>query len=378
MHILFVLENYWPNVGGVETLFKAAAGELAHRGHTVTVVTARLPGAASREENEGVFVRRVRVPQFLRRYMFMILALPAVFREASQADLIHTTTYNAALPAWIAAVARRRPAIITVHEVFAEQWQRMPGMNPWLGWGYRIYEWVILRLPFRAYVCDSDFTRTRLLTRTDIATERAVTIYPSHEPAFWDRSLYTARPLRKEIGVSDETFIYIYFGRPGVSKGVHDLIEAVPLVAERVRGSRLVMLLSREPADQYARVLRRIRELNLQDDVVILDSVSRESLPEYLLAAQCVVVPSISEGFGYAALEAATLGCRVIATRGHSVEEILEGVVTLVDPRSPAALAEAIVAAAEGQTHEPRVPRRFPVQAHVDALLEVYQKAMAR
>lgn len=372
MRVLFVLENYWPNVGGVETLFRSAAEELVRRGHRVTVVTSRLPATASREEHEGVIVRRIGTPPFLRRYLFMILALPAAIREAYKADLIHTTTYNAALPAWIAGVIARRPLVITVHEVFAEQWQRMPGMNPWLGWGYRIYEWLILRLPFRAYICDSDFTRSRLIARVPVNPERAITIYPSHDATFWDRATHSPCPLRDEIGSPENTFIYLYFGRPGVSKGVHDLIEAVPAVAEGVPESRLVMLLSREPADQYARLLGRVRELSMEDHVVILDSVARDVLPGYLLAADCVVVPSISEGFGYAALEAATLGCRVIATSGHSVQEILGDVVTLVPPRNPQALAAAIVHAAGSLEHEILEPRRFTLKGHADALLEIY------
>ena len=375
MRILFVLENYWPNVGGVETLFRGAAEELAHRGHKVTVVTSRLSGTPAREEHGGVIVRRVSVPQPLRRYLFMMLALPVVVREALRAEIIHTTTYNAAFPAWIGARVTGRPVIITVHEVFSEQWQRMPGMNPFLGWGYRIYEWVILRLPFRAYVCDSEFTRKRLLDRTGIDPARVSKIYPAHDPSLWNRADYVPFPLRSEIGASDDAFVYLYFGRPGVSKGVHDLIEAVPLVADRVFGSRLVMLLSREPADQYARILRRVRDLKIEDSVVILDSVPRQSLPRYLLAANCVVVPSISEGFGYAALEAATLGCRVIATAGHSVEEILGDVVTLVPPRNKEKLAGAIADVASGSPRRTGKPREFTVDAHVDALLEVYRKA---
>ncbi|MEO8216872.1 MAG: glycosyltransferase family 4 protein [Acidobacteriota bacterium] len=378
MRILFVLENYWPNVGGVETLFRSAAEELGRRGHQVTVVTSRLRGTAVHERHAGVLVRRVRVPQFLRRYLFMVLALPAAVRVARGADVVHTTTYNAAVPGWLAGLLTRRPVVLTVHEVFAEQWQRMPGMNRWLGWGYRIYESLILRLPFRAFICDSDFTRGRLLTRIRTPRDRTVTIYPSHDASFWSVSRHAPRALRQEIGAGAEAFIYLYFGRPGVSKGVHDLIEAVPFVAAALKGSRLVMLLSREPADQYARVLRRVRELGISDSVSVLDSVPRDNLPGYLMAAGCVVVPSISEGFGYAALEAASLGCRVIATRGHSVEEILGDVVTLVPPRQPEALAAAIVSAAKAEFHEAKTAPRFPVEKHVEALLEVYAGMLQR
>jgi glycosyltransferase involved in cell wall biosynthesis len=146
-------------------------------------------------------------------------------------------------------------------------------------------------------------------------------------------------------------------------------------VRKHLRNSRLLMLLARDPRKQYRKILRLIRRLGLSDHVTILRPVPREQIPGYLLASDCVVVPSLFEGFGYPAVEAASLGCRVIATAGHAVEEILKDHVTLVPPSDSRALAAAIVNSAVFQESHPPPEKRFTVDSHVKQVLDVYEKS---
>jgi glycosyltransferase involved in cell wall biosynthesis len=137
------------------------------------------------------------------------------------------------------------------------------------------------------------------------------------------------------------------------------------------------MLLANEPRERYERISRRVREDDLKEHVVLLDSVPRRELPGYLLAANCVVVPSISEGFGYSALEAATLGCRVISTMGHAVEEVLAGGVELVPPRDADALAAAILNAARSPRGPEPYPQKYTEAAHTQLLAAAYERLIS-
>jgi glycosyltransferase involved in cell wall biosynthesis len=308
------------------------------------------------------------------RYWFMIFALPLVLRLAGKADLIHTTTYNAALPAWVASLVRRKPAVITVHEVFGDQWNNPPGLHRWVGDGFRAYEWLILRLGFRHYVCDSEFSRGRLLRFVKVRPERVSLVYPAIDYDYWDPNKHRPRDVRAELGLPPDSFVYLYFGRPGISKGVEYLVEAVPHVRRELPQARLVMLLSRYPAKGNARARRRVRDLGLTDSVTVLDPVPRDELPGWLMGVDCVVVPSISEGFGYSAAEAACLGCTVVSTTGHSVEEVLGEAIVPVPPRQPQALAEAIVRVARERPRPGRPPRRYTLEDHIAGMKETYQK----
>jgi D-inositol-3-phosphate glycosyltransferase len=375
MRVLFVLEHFHPYVGGAETLFANLATALAASGHQVRVVTSRLPGTERFERWRDVEIIRVATPSPGRRYAFTLLALPAVLREARSADLIHTTTYNAALPAAVAAALRRIPGVITVHEVFGPQWNRLPGMNALVGYGYRAFEWLVLHLPFRRFICDSDFTRQRLRRLMGTPDERTRTVYPIFDHDFWSPLAHAKSNLRERLGVREQTLIYLYFGRPGVSKGVEFLVEAAEIVRRERPDSRLVMLMSEDPPKQYRRIVASIGRRNLTGHVVILPPVDRAALPGYLLAADCVVVPSLSEGFGYSAMEAAALGCRVIVTGGHASQEFLEEVAEFVPARDAAALARAILNVKQG-VPAPIMTRRFDAADHVAGVLEAYREVL--
>ncbi len=375
--VLFVLEYFPPHVGGVESLFANLTRGLADAGYAVTVITLHLPGSPTRETVNGVDVIRVRTPQTARRYLFMLLALPLVLRHAWRADLIHTTTYNAALPAWIAATLWHKPSVLVVHEVFGPQWNDLMGLHPLVGYGFRVFEWCVLRLPFTRYICVSAHTRVRLLRYVGVRPERAVVIHPALDYTFWDAQRHAQQDLRQLCGVPAGTFLALYSGRPGLSKGVEYLIDAAPRVHAALPESHIMLILARDPLDHYDRLRQQIVTLGLSDYITVRDPVPREDVPGYWLGADCVVVPSVSEGFGYAAVEAATLGCTVIATSGHSVEEVIGESVILVPPRDAAALADAIVSAAHARAAQPP-PRQFTLTEHIARVRALYARLLPR
>lgn len=338
-------------------LFGELAAELARRGHSVEVITSADRGEAKRETRGNLTIRRIHAPAFARRYLFTLMAIPFAIRAARRADIVHTTTYNAAIPAWFAAMIARKPVILTVHEVFGTQWHTMPGMNALAGWAYRLFESFVLRLGWSHVLTPSEFTRRRLPDPS-----RATTVYNAVDHPFWDPAKHQPRDL-------PGAFTYLYFGRPGVSKGVEYLVDAAEIVRRERPDSRLVMILSREPRRQYANIVKRLAKLG--DHVVLVDSVPRNDLPSWLLGADVVVVPSLSEGFGYSAVEAAALGCPLIATSGHATEELLRDYAMFVPPGDPEALAQAILD--PPRTATPLV-RRFTAEAHAQAVIAIYER----
>jgi len=83
-------------------------------------------------------------------------------------------------------------------------------------------------------------------------------------------------------------------------------------------------------------------ELNIDKRVVFLGY--REDIPEVLRAYDVFVLPSLSEGFGLALMEAMTSGIPVIASNVGGVPEILHspGLGIMVSPSSVDELASAM------------------------------------
>lgn len=344
MNVCFIIEYYYPHIGGFEVLFQNLAEGMVRAGHSCTIVTCRLPGTAKHELVNGVQVHRVSVPSLGDRYWFTLLNASMGWKHARHADIIGTTTYNGALTAWLMAKLLRKPAIMLNLEVVGKNWQRI-GLNPLSAFFFRTMENCVLSLPFDAYICISLYTLHSLVDRGKPA-DKLHLAYPGIDSGLFDPS----RPGRSReavlsrLGIPQNEFVYLYFGRPGFVKGVEHLVRALPLVGKDVPRAKLLMILSRKPTDGYRRIERLVSELGLKKgrDIVIVDPVPREELPDYLKASDCVVVPSLSEGFGFTCVEACAMGKPVVATEVGSIPEVIFGKYVLVKPMDPAALADGM------------------------------------
>lgn len=368
--VVFVVEYYYPHVGGGEIVFQHLAEGLAARGLDVHVVTCRLPDTAREETLRGVRIHRVVVPRAGRRHWFSLLALPRVLRLTDRATVVHTTTHNGAFPAWIGARLRGARCVMTVHEVFGPNWARLAGLGPLAARAFRAFESVAVRLPFDWQVCVSEYTRRKLEEYYPMPGRRSSVIYNGVDTALFDPERVDGAALRQRLGIEDR-FVALYFGRPGYSKGLDYLIDAVPRMVDEIPSFLLLLLLADEPRDLYDAAVRRLRPHVEGGQVRILPPVAREALPAYLAAADCVVIPSLSEGFGLSAAEACAMGRPVVATTGGALPEVVSGRCILVPPRDASAIAEAAARASRGDV--PILPARpFSWKAMVECHLNIY------
>lgn len=339
MKVLFVLEHFHPFVGGVAILFEELAKELTKQGCQIEVVTTWLPGLARDEVWNGIAIHRVKTPPFSRRYWFTILAIPATWKRARKADIIQTTTYNAALPAWVVAKIAQKPIVITVHEVWGRRWLTYPG-NKMLNWIYYLIEKMIVRLPYTQLLTDSQATAADLVSvrknklHIDVA-------YPGIDYHLFDSKLITKDKARSEVGL-DDNFWFISYGRPGISKGIEYLVEAMVELKVLDPKARLLLILNEDPKDRYLIIKQLITRHKLEQSVRLIKPVSREKLPINIVAADCVIVPSLAEGFGFTAAEACAMGQPLITTTAGSLPEVAWGRVNFAKPGDTADLVKVM------------------------------------
>jgi D-inositol-3-phosphate glycosyltransferase len=371
MKILFVLEYYYPHVGGVETLFKELCEGIHKQGHEVTVVTSRIPATKKFEVLNGINIIRLGVPNEGSRYWFTFFSIPKVFNLASKADIIHTTTYNAAFPAWFASRLRGKPVIITVHEIFGPKWREFGRMNAISAKFHQVFEHMIVKLPFDFLIPVSKYT-AECLALHGVKQEKIQVVYNGIDYSLFDPSKFDAKSERKKLGLHDE-FIYMYFGRPGISKGLEYLIEAVPLISNRIPNSKLLLVLAKDPLDRYEYILDTIKKLHIESNVIVLGTVPRDALPGLISTSDCVVVPSLSEGFGFSAAEACAMEKPVVASNVASLPEVVSGRNLLVPPKDFEAIAGAVESVYNKKTDfgEKRI---FSWEMCVDGYLEIFSK----
>ncbi|TAL58229.1 MAG: glycosyltransferase family 1 protein [Nanoarchaeota archaeon] len=373
MKVLFVLENYLPHIGGVEVVFSQLAEGLAKQGHRITILTHRIKGTKKEETINGVKV--VRVSCFGSRYLFSFFAIPKAINLAKDADIIHTTTFNGTLPAWKSGFFNRKPVIITVHEVWLDFWDELSDMNLLSRKLHAILEKLIYLMPFDKYIAVSEYT-AKDLEKIGIPRKKITRIYNALDYDLFNPKKYSKNVSRKKLSLPNK-FLYFGYGRPGVSKGFEYLIKAVPSVSKALPDSRLVLMLSRGEAyrKRFEELSGLAENLGIKDKIIFVESVAREKLPFYLSAMDCVVIPSLREGFGFTAAESCAMNVPVVATNATSLPEVVSGKYILVNPKDDKAIAKAVVAVSKNKYKTSKL-KKFLLSENIKNYLDVYRKIL--
>lgn len=257
MKILFVLDYYVPHIGGAETLFRNVIERLAARGHRVSVLTCRHNAEVPAYEKmgEGMEVYRTGGNRFA-----LMLRIPFVgYRLAKEADVIHSTTYTSAIPASVLGMISRKPVVLTVHEVFGKLWYRFMGAK---GFFFKVFERAIFAFPFAKYLCVSNYTKNSLRLLFGLPDAKLATAYNGVDTDFWNASqVDTARvaELRKELGISGCPSA-LYFGRPGVSKGLEYVVGAIPEIVSKIPDFKAVLIVSGDEKDRSDFIKSKVEE----------------------------------------------------------------------------------------------------------------------
>lgn len=287
---------------------------------------------------------------------------------------MHTATYNAALPAWIGARLRGKKCIVTVYEIFGKLWSRLPGMNFLKALPYQIFEKAVISRNFDKFICISNFTKERL-KEVGIAEKRLEVIYPIIDYDLFDSTKASGLRIRQKLGIEDH-FVYMFFGRPGISKGVEYLVRAVCNIKKAIPHSKLVLILARNPWSRYKRIRKMIAQLGLEKDILLIDSVTRRELPDHISAADCVVVPSFSEGFGFSAVEAAALDVPVVAASAGALPEVISGKYVLIPPGDVESIVRGVISIYR-KNYISSPPKIFDQKTAVKSYLEVYEEVLS-
>jgi len=127
-------------------------------------------------------------------------------------------------------------------------------------------------------------------------------------------------------------------------KGVDELLELMPTLHGSLPELSYLIV---GDGDDRARLQEKARNLGVADAVVFAGYVSEEEKADHYRLADVFAMPGHGEGFGIVYLEALATGVPVIgSTLDASREALLNGALgTVVDPRKPEEIREAILAA---------------------------------
>jgi len=123
--------------------------------------------------------------------------------------------------------------------------------------------------------------------------------------------------------------------------------------------------------------MKRINDLGIAGKIRILDSVPRNELPNYIKMADCVVVPSLTEGFGFAVAESCAMGKVVVASDTKSIPEVISGEYVLVKPKNPKDIARGVIDAHKMKVTKTKL-KRFLWSDSINAYQKIYEELIRK
>lgn len=160
-------------------------------------------------------------------------------------------------------------------------------------------------------VCVSNLTRNIVLSRYSVARDKVTVVYNAVEPSNGHGELSTIRRDEK---------IVLFLGRVTMQKGPEYFLQAAKKVVEKFTNVRFVMAGS---GDMITQCIRLAADLKIGRYVTFTGFLHGADVDKVFSMADLYVMPSVSEPFGIAPLEALSHNVPVIISKSSGVSEVL-------------------------------------------------------
>ena len=310
-----------------------------------------------------------------------LLALRALVRlfRAERFDAVHSFTPKAGLLAMLAA--RIAGVEVRLHTFTGQVWATKRGLARWF---LRQLDRIVVRCA-TSVLADSP-SQADFLVAQGIVARTGVTVIGDGSIcgvnlARFKPDAAARRAVRAELGVVDDTVVFLFLGRLKRDKGVREL--AAAFHAASAAHANVALALVGPDEENLQPELRA----TLADCVARVRFVGQTAQPErYLAAADVLCLPSHREGFGSVIIEAAACGCPCVASKIYGVTDAVEAGRTglLHPPGDVAALTRCLermaterdLIATLGGKARARVERLFGERRITDGLAEFYARVL--
>jgi glycosyltransferase involved in cell wall biosynthesis len=223
-----------------------------------------------------------------------------------------------------------------IHDVIAETYPDLtvPKRPARLFWNAKV---ALGRWQADAIVTVSDYSRKGIVDYFGVSPQRVFVVGEANDPIF--QVLEDPQPGDRlgALGISRCARSVVYVGGFGPHKNLDRLIDAFAALASRREFADLKLIMVGEYEKEvfhssFKSIKSRVQELGLSDRVIFTGYLADEDLVTLLNLSTVLALPSLMEGFGLPAIEAAACGCPVIATKASPLPSLLRDGALYIDP----------------------------------------------
>lgn len=237
------------------------------------------------------------------------------------------------------------PTVVGIHDTIPEDYPELTHPNR----RARAYSTVKRALAMRRTAqlfTVSEASRRAVAERFGLAPEELPVVPEAPDPVFYPRPSGDVEHALAPLGLTAGSFLVAACGI-SPHKNLERLVEAYVRVLQELPNAPPLVIVGDLEGDPYLSavpsLVRTIREHSLEERVVLPGFVSDETLACLYVGATAVVVPSLAEGFGLPAVEAAASGAALVLSDVPAHRETMDGAAVFVSPTDVSAIARALV-----------------------------------
>jgi len=369
MRILRVVHRlYPPKVGGLSYYAHLLSVAQARAGHQVVVFTTREGDYPEHEFRDGYEIYRDKALAWPWENPITVGVLGRLLSRSDGSFDILDAHSHLMFTTNLAAFKRhlsKNPLVITNHGFRVKR-------SVSLDFAQDIYLSSLGRWTLRAadYVVSLTESERRKTVSAGVPSEKTVVI-----PNGVDTHVF--RPRTSEP-IPHSTF---WAGRYVAEKGLAYLLEAAKIVTAEFPDAKFFLV---GYGEERHSLLALRRKLNLQDNVMLVSLKSQEEIVALLNKCTLFALPSLSEGFPLAVLEAMSCGKPVVVTSGIGLEEVVGDAGIYAHAGDSQELADAIrrilvdgdLGTSLGRRGRERATRYYDWRNVVSAVNDLFEKAI--
>ena len=363
LHILYITQYFYPEVGATQTRAYEMARNLVKQGHRVTVLT-EFPNHPKgiipekyrgrfweHEKYHGIDIVRTWVwtrPEktFVTRMAFyltfMLTAAIAGTILPGQYDVVYTTSppfFVGLTGYWLSRFKKAR-FVFEIRDIWPQSAVELGELNNprFIRWAeqleHRFYTRAAAIIPVTQGITDEIHSRGYDSSKVHLVTNGTNT----------ELFQYRKSDLKKTLGFEGK-FVVLYAGIFGIAQGMDHLLEVV----ESLKSETDIQFVFIGEGPKKADVVAQ-KEARSLDNLTILDEISRDVIPDYISMSDCCLVPLRKIALFQGALPSKmfdTMACErpIILSIEGEAQTVLEkaGGGLSVEPENVEAMAGAVL-----------------------------------
>ena len=171
-----------------------------------------------------------------------------------------------------------------------------------------------------------------------------------HQHFFFPQSDADINRIKSKYKIPGDYILYVGTLQP--RKNLPALIEAFKITIEKRKGTQanddslsfenFKLVITGKKGWLYDEIFAKVKELQMEDQVIFTDYVPDEDLPALMAGARCLALVALYEGFGIPVIEALAVGTPAVVSKVSSLPEILGHAGDTCDPQNVEDIADKL------------------------------------